>query len=149
MELRLERTWVTPRSIIGTLFVDGVRESVTLEPSLTTPVHPGFPAIPAGRYRVVLTPSERVQRGELWSPREDHALPLLLDVPRRDGIRAHAGNKPEDTKGCLLVGATYGLDYITESRTTLIALLAAIEQGILTGRGCFLTILNADPEALA
>jgi hypothetical protein len=65
---------------------------------------PGTTAIPAGRYRVVLTVSDRAARGSLWSPRPDHKLPLLPDVHGFEGIRIHSGTTDRDTEGCILVG---------------------------------------------
>ena len=49
--------------------------------------------IPAGIY-----PVERT-----WSPRLKKALPEILDVPDRTGIRIHMGSKPEHSKGCILL----------------------------------------------
>jgi len=48
--------------------------------------------IPAGRYRVSLT----------WSPKFKKLLPLIEDVPNREGIRIHAGTIPEHSTGCVL-----------------------------------------------
>jgi hypothetical protein len=53
----------------------------------------GKTAIPAGRYEVVVTVSNRFKR----------LMPLLLDVEGFDGIRIHGGNTSEDTDGCLLI----------------------------------------------
>ncbi len=49
--------------------------------------------IPAGIY-----PVERT-----WSPRLKKALPEILDVPDRTGIRIHMGSRPEHSKGCILL----------------------------------------------
>ena len=51
-------------------------------------------AIPAGRYEVVITYSNRFKKH----------LPLLLNVPGYSGIRIHPGNSAADTAGCLLPG---------------------------------------------
>ena len=51
-------------------------------------------AIPAGRYEVVITYSNRFKKH----------LPLLLNVPGYSGIRIHPGNSAVDTAGCLLPG---------------------------------------------
>ncbi len=48
--------------------------------------------IPAGRYRVSLT----------WSPKFKKLLPLIEDVPDREGIRIHTGTIPEHSTGCVL-----------------------------------------------
>ena len=48
--------------------------------------------IPAGRYRVSLT----------WSPKFKKLLPLIEDVPNREGIRIHTGSIPEHSTGCVL-----------------------------------------------
>jgi hypothetical protein len=55
---------------------------------------PGKTAIPAGRYRIATT----------WSVRFQKKLPEIRNVPGFTGIRIHAGNGPEDTEGCILVG---------------------------------------------
>lgn len=79
--------------------------------------------IPPGRYQVVLTPSGRAAAGTLWSPRADHQLPLLLDVPGRTAIRIHAANVPEELEGCLAVGMGRTATSLTESRHALEALM--------------------------
>lgn len=48
--------------------------------------------IPAGRYRVSLT----------WSPKFKKLLPLIEEVPNREGIRIHTGTIPEHSTGCVL-----------------------------------------------
>ena len=48
--------------------------------------------IPVGTY-----PVERT-----WSPRFKKLLPLIQNVPDRDGIRIHMGTVPEHSTGCVL-----------------------------------------------
>ena len=49
--------------------------------------------IPAGKYPLRLT----------WSPRFKKLMPLIDEVPDREGIRIHMGTKPEHSQGCVLV----------------------------------------------
>ena len=49
--------------------------------------------IPAGTYPLRLT----------WSPRFKKLMPLIDEVPEREGIRIHMGTKPEHSQGCVLV----------------------------------------------
>lgn len=51
--------------------------------------------IPRGHYTVEVT----------WSPRFKRMLPILKNVPGREGIRIHRGTKPEHSRGCILVSA--------------------------------------------
>ena len=48
--------------------------------------------IPDGIYPVKLT----------WSPRFKKEMPLIDEVPDREGIRIHMGTKPEHSEGCVL-----------------------------------------------
>lgn len=73
-------------AFISELLWEGAHQCFILEGVAT--------AIPAGRYEIRLTHSERF----------DRTLPILCDVPGRKGIRIHPGNKPVDTLGCLLPG---------------------------------------------
>ena len=51
--------------------------------------------IPALNYKITVTHSPKFKR----------LLPQLTPVPQRTGIRFHRGNKPEHSKGCILVSA--------------------------------------------
>jgi hypothetical protein len=102
MHLRLIREPSFNGATLGSLYIDGHRYCEVLEDQLRE--QPGVPvaqwkvkaqtAIPAGRYKVTLTPSARFKM----------VLPLLLDVPGFEAIRIHGGNTHADTEGCLLVG---------------------------------------------
>jgi hypothetical protein len=65
-------------------------------------------AIPAGTYTITME----------YSPRFKRVLPLLHDVPHFLGILIHAGNDPEDTAGCILVGKNDIRGRVVESRAT-------------------------------
>lgn len=64
-------------------------------PSVEPRPNQGKGAIPAGRYRVVVT----------HSPRFKKDLPLLVNVRGFDGIRIHGGTKPEHSAGCICIPA--------------------------------------------
>ena len=122
MELLLERTEKTKTYTAGRLyFVNELGKAYfcdTLEPSLhpTNHLHPK--AIPAGRYAVTVT----------WSPKFKRWLPLLLKVPYRSGIRIHAGNNPEDSSGCILVGQALVTGHVYNSRSTLEKLMQRLKE---------------------
>lgn len=104
MRLRLIREPSMECATLGALYVDGVWNCWTLEDVIRevkgSPVEQwkvyGKTAIPAGRYRVRFTFSQRFGR----------VLPLLEDVPGFTGIRIHPGNTVEDTEGCILPGSS-------------------------------------------
>ncbi len=99
MKLLLLRTVFNAKSTFGELFVDGKYQCFVLEDTDRrleaggVKVY-GKTAIPRGTYQIIVDRSQRFKR----------ELPLLLDVPQFQGIRIHAGNKPEDTEGCLIPG---------------------------------------------
>lgn len=123
MELTLKRETFTDKSTIGSLSIDGkfecfiledtdrgLKSDMTLSDINAKKVH-GATCIPYGRYRIVVTKSDRfsAMRGH------DVYLPILLRVPGYEGIRIHTGNKPADTEGCLLPADHKHTDYVTES----------------------------------
>jgi hypothetical protein len=133
MELLLLREDLTPARTIGRLFV---QQCWTLEDQIRTgPKVPGETAIPAGRYRVVLTPSTRFHE----------LLPALLQVPGFEGIRIHAGNTAADTAGCILVGEARQADRILNSRAALVDVKRLIGAAVADGEDVWLTIQDRLP----
>lgn len=126
MLLTLERRWLTPKSTIGELRLDGVIKCFVLEdvyrPSPEAKV-PGKTCIPCGKYEVVITHSPRFSA--LAGIPVD--MPLLLNVPGFTGVRIHWGNRPEDTDGCLLVGLDRGPDQVLRSRIAYEQVFALIQ----------------------
>lgn len=134
MQIDIQRNVFTDESTISKCYVDGTYECDTLEdvvrPAGAPKVH-GKTAIPAGRYRVLVTMSNRFKR----------PLPLLVDVPGFEGIRIHPGNTAENTDGCILPGKrTTTPDFVGKSRDAFDALFAKIEAGIARGEKVWLTI---------
>lgn len=120
MNLELKRRWLTPRSTIGELYVDGAFECFILEDRFRPPPEPkvfGQTAIPCGHFEVRITPSPRFKRD----------LPLVMDVPGFKGIRIHAGNDASHTEGCLLPGRKRETDKVLESTAAFNALFEKIK----------------------
>lgn len=122
MEIRVIRKHKNAESTIGELFIDGVffcytcedtdrglQQNMTLEDIKAKKIH-GKTAIPAGRYAVALSMSNRFQK----------YLPELINVPGYAGVRIHSGNTAEDSDGCLLLGiANPQFTIVQDSRNTV------------------------------
>ena len=134
MELTLLREPTCEGFTRGQLFIDGVPECYTIEDQVRDVKIPGETAIPAGRYRVVLT----------HSPRFKKVLPELLKVPGYTGIRIHAGNDASHTEGCILVGQRQGKAAVFESKQAMLELMAALDSAVEGGEQIYITIKNAE-----
>jgi hypothetical protein len=134
MELTLIREPTGEGFTRGELLLDGVHECWTLEDQVRDVKIPGQTAIPAGRYRVVLT----------HSPRFKKVLPELLNVPGFKGIRIHSGNDATHTEGCILVGQRQGKAGVFESRQAMLELMAALDSAVECGEQVWITIKNAE-----
>ena len=90
----------------------------------------GRSAIPEGRYAVVIS----------FSPKFQQWLPILLGVPKFEGIRIHAGNCSEDTEGCILVGKNREVGKVLDSRIWLHRLKQKIVEAKDKGEAVWITI---------
>ncbi len=135
MNLVLRRETVTELSTAGRLFVDNVFECYTLEDIVRLEGQKvyGKTAIPAGKYKVVITQSARFKRD----------MPLLVDVRGFTGIRIHSGNTAEDTSGCILVGSyREGADVIRGSGSAFGNLYRRIQNALAWGENVEIEVFN-------
>lgn len=133
MLLILQRDLAIPGRTLGRLAFDYVPFCHTLEDEVRPPGVKvrGQTAIPAGVYRVSLS----------WSPRFKEMLPLIENVPLFEGIRIHAGNRPEDTEGCVLVGEEREGEELRRSRDALERLVGMLKVPALEGE-LFIDVRN-------
>lgn len=103
MTIEVDREPSTQTGTIGRLSIDGVFLCYSLEPPGDRPDHP---SIPAGTYKVIVTPSLRFRC----------LLPLIVNVPGRTGVRIHPGNVAQDTEGCILLGTGRQGEVLINSR---------------------------------
>ena len=90
----LTRQRTKGKAVFGTMTFPLEMQNGTLEEKVTTLENADY-LIPAGTYPLRLT----------WSPRFKKPMPLIDEVPDREGIRIHMGTKPEHSQGCILVSA--------------------------------------------
>ena len=135
-ELILYRNIYNDTSTIGELVYDNTSFCYTLEDKVRKDRQkiPGETAIPSGRYKLLITRSNRFKR----------MMPLLSEVPNFQGVRIHSGNDHHDTAGCLLVGfkLSESFDTIYESKAAEKALMDLIFDNEIT------SILIIDSQAV-
>jgi hypothetical protein len=120
MRLTLKRRHLGATYTIGSLSIDGEYFCDTLELPLEINGVRNVRqkcCIPAGTYKVIMKQSARFGM----------KLPLLLNVPYRQGILIHAGNTSKDTAGCVLIGENKEVGKVLNSRATLTRLLNKIK----------------------
>ena len=142
MEIKLIRKYYQAKYTIGRLYVNNRFFSDCLEPpslhltertalgTILIAKYKGYRAIPTGRYRILITRSRRFGR---W-------LPLLLNVKGFEGIRIHAGNKPEDTRGCILLGFNRRKGYVLDSTRCVLTLIKMMTEAIAKGEKVFVEV---------
>ena len=110
MLIEVKRLYKKDTYTIGVLMVDGEKFSDTLEDKVRDlksekKVY-GETAIPAGKYKVVMSMSSKFKR----------VMPYLENVPQFTGIMIHPGNTIKDTLGCILVGENKKKGQLVNSR---------------------------------
>ena len=142
MEIKLIRKYYQAKYTIGRLYVNNRFFSDCLEPpslhltersalgTILIAKYKGYRAIPTGRYRILITRSRRFGR---W-------LPLLMNVKGFEGIRIHAGNKPEDTRGCILLGFNHRKGYVLDSTRCVLTLVKMMTEAMEKGEKVFVMV---------
>ena len=144
MNIQVERYIFTPISTVSRVYLDGVREFYCLEDTsrglnsqdplteILAKKVPAQTAIPTGLYEVIIDDSARFER----------PMPHILNVPGFDGIRIHAGNTAKDTEGCLLLGMSFGIDFVGESRKAFESFFARLTAALKEGK-CHINIVES------
>lgn len=155
MELLLQRLYEKNETTIGQLFVfqsdnqgtEGKHFCYTLEDKvrlvraengdIVGDKIAGKTAIPNGRYEVIISYSFRFKKD----------MPLLLNVPKFEGIRIHAGNTSADTDGCILLGnsVTKSGDYLLNSLAANKAFMNLLA-GVKKKEKVFITVKNSNKK---
>lgn len=144
MRISLYRDTLTPQATTGKLYLEGNFSCFVLE----LPLRDGKPgsAIPAGVYPIELAPSPKfLANPDPWVQNYANRMPHVMDIPGRSLIMLHWGNEPTDTDGCLLVGKSRLINYISESRLAFQQLYPLIEVACGTPEGANIAIF--DPPA--
>lgn len=141
MEIVLERKWKKPNYTIGMLSIDGKRFCETLEDTdrglrdsmsigqIKSIKKPHITAIPTGVYEVNLnTVSPKFGSRSFYKEVCKGKVPRLLNVKGFDGILIHAGNKAEDTDGCILVGRNLEVGKVLKSQETFSSLYKMLKK---------------------
>ncbi len=131
MEILLVRKYKKPTYTIGNLYIDGKWIANTLEDTdrglkdtmdvieIKAIKKPHITAIPTGTYQVTLNVvSPKFSSRKFYKEVCNGKVPRLLNVKGFDGILIHAGNKAEDTDGCILVGQNKVVGQVINSQGT-------------------------------
>ena len=132
MEILVKREYKKKDYTIGKMYINGEYFCDTLEDTdrgltqimtlseIKEVKEYGRTAIPAGRYPIAYTYSNRFKKH----------LPLLLNVPAFEGVRIHSGNTHNDTEGCILLGENKAVGKVLNSRKTMDEFLRILNPAI-------------------
>lgn len=91
----------------------------------------GKTCIPRGHYRITVSFSHHF--GKL--------LPEILNVPNYSGIRAHGGNKAENSEGCLICGRVQTPDGVAQCAPVIQRMIDTIQSVEEEGGECWIKII--------
>mgnify|MGYP003649329171 FL=1 len=118
VNLLIIRETFTEVSTIGKLFINGEWMCDTLELPYKGNQR-SISCIPEGQYKVRM-------RYPRESGTRDYLHLLIKDVPNRDYILFHIGNKSTDSRGCVLVGIGTEQDFVKNSTLAMELLMKEI-----------------------
>jgi hypothetical protein len=118
VNLLILRDTFTEISTIGNLYLNGEWLCDTLELPYKDNQR-SISSIPAGKYKVRLRTARE-------SATRDYLHLLVQDVPNRDYILVHIGNKSSDSRGCVLVGIGTEQDFVKNSRLAMELLMKEV-----------------------
>lgn len=137
MQLKLVREVFSDQSSIGRLYANGIFLAYTLEPvdrGLTDDMTieqvqeikgsnpPGTTAIAYGTYPITI----------YNSPDHHMLVPLVNNTKDFGYVELHIGNYPKDTKACVLLGESRGIDFINNSKMAFDKVFPIIEEALKT-----------------
>lgn len=165
MKIQVFREIFTENSTIGRLEIDGRAYCFTLEDKVRSDDEThvdGATAIPAGIYQVQLRKDGSFysilksrlkgigqERGTLHIYNIDGVVyPKWYDKPgvqADDFVLIHPGNVPADTRGCLLVGLSHGIDSLSGGSSTpaYVVLYPVVADAIERGEAVTIEFINA------
>ena len=142
MELRLERKYRSNNYCIDKLYINGkyfsdaledpdrgLTDSMNLEEIKKIKIKDNT-CIPYGTYNVTIT----------YSPIFKRNLPLINNVKGFEGIRAHSGNTPQNTEGCLLLGFNKIKGQVINSKDTVNKFINIVQKALNKGEKVTITI---------
>ena len=138
LELILQRLdpQPTPKVTKGVMYANGVKLGYTCEDQdrlLESGAEKvkGETAIPRGKYRVIISFSNRFQR----------MMPEVLDVPGFAGVRIHGGNTVKDTEGCPLLGMELTPTGVRNCSAVNTHLMHMLGETLQNGGKCWITVM--------
>ena len=131
MKLKLIRKREINNATIGELFINDVKFCDTLEDKIREKKIKHETCIDAGTYQVIINYSMRFKR----------KIPLLINVPKFEGIRIHAGNTIANTSGCILLGINDFGDRLINSKIMFEKFFNLLEKALINQK-CVIEIVN-------
>lgn len=140
----------TDNSTIGEMFVDDKYYCYTLENPQRKKKIWGRTAIPAGVYSVQLRTSGRFhKRYSKRFPDMHKGMIHITGVPDFKYILIHIGNDEHDTAGCILVGMSYGRDWLNDSERAYRKLYPVVAKALESGEPVTITITDDRIEKIS